>query len=943
VHGDRAGDALGADRYGWPVLGPVVVGRETELAEVDAFLDAAGEGFAALVLDGEAGIGKTTVWRQAVCLAEQRGVRVLACRASAAEAKLSFAGLADLLSSIAEEALGSLPAPQRDALAVALLRAAPSGRAPGARAVAAGFLSLLRALAATTMVLVAVDDWQWLDRSSRAVLEFAARRLGSEHVGLLCTLRSPAGGPVIGGAGAEERLRKVALGPLSLAALGRIIAARLGRSLPRPVLAGIARASAGNPFYALEVARLVIERGVEGLPGSGLPVPDDLRALTAARVRRLPAAAREALLLAAVLSAPDTDLIKPSALAPAEEAGIVTVDAAGRIEFAHPLFAAAVCGSVPIARRRALHRRAAGLVSDPEQRAWHLALGSDRADALIARQLDEAAVSAASRGAPDAAAELAELGAQLTPEADAAERGGRLLAAGRFHFDAGDLARAEALAQRALAGSPAGGLRTCALQLLAQLSARRSNFSEASELAVAALEAAGEDHWVRAGIELDLVYCAISLGDIAGAWPHARAAVADAQATGEDGILADALAVLTMAEFLSGRGVDRARLDRALALEDPTGASTFMMRPRFIQGLLALWCGELGSALEALGGVYEETVERGREGTAPMISWYLVWAHVWRGNLALAARLSEEALEAAALLEDPTTSGLALSASALVHAHDGRSELARAEAKDAIELFERVQWRSGMLFPLWALGLAELSEENPAAVNSLLGPLADQLAAMGGGDPVMANFLPDEIEALIALGDLERAQAHLERFESRARELDRAWAVAAAERCRGALAAARGEREAAFRAFERALACHQDTKMPFERARTQLVAGQTYRRFKQWGQARSALSEALATFELVGAPRWAQRTRNELARVGARPPAGLQLTETELRVAQLAASGLSNQDVADRAFISVKTVEANLTRVYRKLGVRSRAALADALHHSVAAEREFAR
>ncbi len=911
---------------------PRVVGREAELVEVEGFLEASAGGFAALVLEGEAGIGKTTVWREARRRAQARGALVLACRPSVAEAKLSFAALGDLLADLAGDAFAVLPEPQREALEVALLRTSPTSKGTVARAAALGFLALLRDQAAQHEVIVAVDDWQWLDLPSRRVLEFAARRLAAERIGLLCSVRSPASGWAIGGgAEAEDRLTRLALGPLSLAALARIVAERLGRSLPRPVLVRIAQGSKGNPFYALEIARSLVEQKSDLDASRALPVPDDLRRLTASRVRRLPARARSAVLLAAVISDPDSRSVDVGALAPAEEAGIVAVDAVGRVEFAHPLFASAAYGSIPAAQRRELHRQAAERVDDPEQRARHLALGADGPDTAIADQLDAAAAVAASRGAPDAAAELAELAAQLTPAKDGDRGGGRLLAAAGFQFDAGDLARADELAREVLAGSPPNLLRARALQLAAQLCARRSNFTEAAELATAALDAAGDDQRLRSGIGLDLVYCAVSLGDISSAEPHARGAVADAEAAGDDGMLGDALAVLTMAEFLSGRGLDDARLARARALEDPLMARSFIMRPRVIEGMLRLWTGELDSALEALDGVYTEATERGQEGAAPMLSLYLVWAHLWRGELARAARLSESAREAAALLEDPTTDGLAASAGALVHAHDGRIELARAEAKRALALFERVEWRSGVIWPLWALGLAELSDGNPAGVHAALGPLADQLAAMGAGDPVMASFLPDEIEALVALGELEQAEAYLKPFERSASELDRLWAVAVAARCRGALEGARGEAQKAFAAFERALAAHERAAMPFERARTLLLAGQVYRRFKQRAKARGLLEEALEEFERVGAPLWAERARAELARVGGPGRGDDELTETELRVAQLAAAGLSNQEVAERAFVSVKTVESNLTRVYRKLGVRSRVGLANAL------------
>jgi DNA-binding CsgD family transcriptional regulator len=907
-----------------------IVGREVQLAEVDRFLAASARGFAVLALEGDAGIGKTTVWREARRRAQERGALVLVSRPSAAEARLSFAAVADMLARVDDEAFAALPEPQREALEVALMRRTPSARRSAGRAIAAGFLTLVRRLAAAREVILAVDDWQWLDLPSRRALEFAARRLEDERVGLLCAIRSPVAGQPVAGA-AEDRVTRVALGPLSLAALGRIVAARTGQALPRPSLVRIAQASGGNAFHALEIARLAAETDSHRVASGLVPVPDDLRKLTASRIRRLPPESRDAVLLAAIMSDPHRPGVDAAALGPAEEAGIVTVDAAGRVEFTHPLLASAAYRSVSVARRRELHRRAAELVSEPEERARQLALASAGADAAVAAQLDEGAANAAARGASDAAAELAELAFELTPAGDRDARGRRVLAAARLQFDAGDLARADELAQAVLADSPAVALRARALRLASSIAARRSNFGEAAQLAAAALGLAGDDRALRAAIGLQLVYCAVSAGDFAGAEPHARAALEDAEAVGDDGMLAEALAVLTMADFLAGRGLHRARLDRALTLERPASATSFIMRPRVIQGLLQLWTGELEAARATLEAVHAEVVAGGQEGAAPMLSLYPVWAYLWGGEIELASRFAAQAVEEAELLDDPAVSAVALSAGALAHAHDGRIALARREAADALSLFQRLQWRSGTIWPMWALGLAELSADNPAGVHAILGPLVEAVAGMGAGDPVLRMFLPDEVEALIALGELDQAEAYLEPFERSASELDRQWAVAAAARCRGALEATRGARPEALAALERALAAHDLAGMPFERARTLLVAGEVHRRFRQRGKARELLEAAAAAFGDLGAPLWSARAQAAIARIGRPGSDGAALTATERRLAELAASGLSNSEVAERAFVSVKTVESNLTRVYRKLGVRSRVGLANAL------------
>ena len=835
-----------------------------------------------------------------------------------------------MLSRVDDGALAALPELQRDALEVALLRRpSPSPRAT-TRLVASGFLTVVRRLAAGRPVLLAVDDWQWLDPPSRRILEHAARRLEEEHVGLVYTIRPPATGLPTGGV-ADERTTRLIIDPMPLAALGRMLGDRIGRPIARPQLVRIAEASGGNPFYALEIARLAEESGSHPSGGPFVPVPADLRKLTAARIRRLPPATRDAVLLAAVVSGPDRRIVDLDALGPAEEAGIVSIDEIGRIEFTHPLFAAAAYGSARAARRRELHRRAAALVAGAEEQARQLALASSGPDSDVASRLDEGAVTAAARGASDAAAELSELAAHLTPVDHAEARDARLLTAAWHQFDAGDLERAGDLAQTLLSGASTIALHAPALHLASNLAARRSNFGQAIELATRAVGLTRDDLELRATIELHLVWCAVSAGDFGSADSHARAAVADAEALGSNGLIADALAVLTMVEFLCGRGVDRARLDRALALEDSVMTRLFIMRPRLIEGMLQLWTGELDAARDALERAQADAAEQGLEGAVPMLSFYLVWTYVWRGELDLASGHAAHALEQAVLVGDPTATAIALSGCALAHAHAGDTSLARREAGEAAALFQQLGWRSAVMWPLWALGLAELSESNPAAVHSALGPVAEQVSRMGAGDPVLLMFLPDEIEALVALGELDQAEALLAPFERLAADHERLWATAVAARCRGMIESARGSKTAGLAAFDRALAAHAGAGMPFERARSLFAAGQALRRFKQRGRAAELLTAALAEFEAAGAPKWAARAQAELARTGRHSADASGLTETERRLAELAAAGLSNREIAARASVSVKTVEANLTRTYRKLGVRSRVGLAGAL------------
>jgi DNA-binding CsgD family transcriptional regulator len=907
--------------------GPVV-GRDAELRAVDGFLDAARHRLEVLTVEGEAGIGKTTVWLECMRRAKLRGAQVLATRPSEAEATLSYAGLADLLDPVGEAIIGQLALPLREAVLAALLRAPAPRSGIDERALCAAVLSLLRLLSAGGPVLVAIDDAQWLDSPSARILSFVARRLEAEAVGFVVTARTPSASTLrFDGAADPSRRQTIVLGAMSVAALHELIKHHSHRSVTRPILVEMARICGGNPFYALEIAAVLPERHSEAGP---LQVPPSLTELVVARLGKLPATTRRALLMAAALSQPTTNLIDAGALGAARRAGIVSIEH-GRIQFAHPLLASALYGRAGPEERSSLHRRLAAVVTEPEERARHAALGAVKPDAAIAHELEEAAMLARSRGAPSAAADLLELAVGLTPASDGDGRAARLVAGAGFRFDAGDLIGAQANLEQALAGPLAGAVRIRALHLMGQLHARRNSFTQAAEVGAEALEAAAGNPGLIAEIELDLAFYVISLGDLAGAAEHARGAVAAADRAGDPGALGDALAVVTMTEFVAGRGFDEQRMLRARALEDPTRTRAWQMTPAFIHGSILLYSGHLESALSMLGRLHTETVERGEESPIPFSCFYQAWACVWHGDLELARHLAEEAMQTAALLDDPASHGIALAANALVHAHEGRAALAREEAAESLRRFQELGWAVATMWPLWALGMAELSTGNLAAVDEALGPVATMVTSQGGGDPFIGMFLPDEIEALVELGNLDRAEPLVRWLEERSAALDRGWARAAAGRCRALVSAARGDIDAALTALEEALAQHDRCTMPFERARTLLVLGRVQRRRGARGQARVTLDEALIAFQQFGAPLWAERARLEIERLGQRASSPDALTPAEIRIAELAASGLANAEIANRMFLSTKAVEANLTRVYRKVGIRSRGGLARAL------------
>jgi DNA-binding CsgD family transcriptional regulator len=910
-----------------------MIGRERELAAADDFLDGLAEGAAALVLEGEPGIGKTTLWAATLARGEQRGCRVLSCRPTEAEAKLSYAALADLLSPLEEEAFRGLPGPQRRAIDAALLRADPRGKRVDQRAVSAAVASLLIVCAGERPVVVAIDDLNWLDSSSARALAYAVRRFGSASVGLLVSVRNDGGAAdPLALDRALPRVRHLGLGPLSLGALRQVLTVRLGFSPSRPFLLRIHRHSGGNPFFALELADALAGEEAS-LIGDASPLPQRLKELVAARIEKLPPRTRRALLLVSALTRPTLALIDKagqpsSALDEAEAAGVVEIND-GDVRFAHPLLASAVYSSVAAARRRALHRRLASVVVDPEERARHLALGADPPDVRVAAAVERAAARARARAAPDAAAELLEQALRLTPPSRARAQHRRTLAAAEDYFYAGDRGRARDLLDRLIAELPAGALRGDALRLLAELRSSDDSVPAAVPLLEEALALAGPDAQRRARVELNLSYAYLNVGDADAADRHAVEMLRYAESAGRDGLLAQALARQANLDLVLGRGVDLAKLERALALEDWEERTLLPLRPSWTAGQAFLVTGQVERAHSVYAELRANLIARGHESDLPASAWMTVLTECLRGDLAEAERLAEDAVAGSLELESRTTRALALGSRALVGAYRGAVEGARRDGEEALEIVEETGWTFGRRVGLWPLGFLALSAGDAAEADRLLGPLAGDVASIGLGEPMVAPFLPDAVEALLTLGELEQAERLLEPFEQNGRALDRPWALAASARCRGLLLAGKGDSQAAVAALEHALAYHTQLQMPFELGRTLLVAGQIQRRLRQKRVARESLEQAKAIFDELGTPLWSAKASSELGRLGLRrrASAGLGLTQTEERVAALAASGLTNREIAAQLFISPKTVQANLGKVYEKLGIHSRAEL----------------
>ena len=372
-----------------------VVGRDRVLAEIASFLDVADTTPRVLLIEGEAGIGKTTLWRAGVEAAASASYRIVAASPAEKEATFAYSVVGDLLEHVLGEVIAELPVPQRRGLEVALLLRESKGPPPEQHTLGVAFLAALRALAASQPVLLALDDIQWLDPSSAAMLQFAARRLRDERVVLLLARRRMPGMDMarLELALPEDRRLTLRVGPLSMGALHRMLRERLGATLARPALRRVHEASGGNPFYAVELVRALQSSGGRIRPGRPLPVPETLEAILRERIGALPGSVRETLAKAAALRRPTESMLGDwPALEQAVEEGLIEITN-GEVRFTHPLLAAAAYGSIPASERHRLHRNLAGVTSDSEEQARHMALGARQPSNRVADALDDAHVS----------------------------------------------------------------------------------------------------------------------------------------------------------------------------------------------------------------------------------------------------------------------------------------------------------------------------------------------------------------------------------------------------------------------------------------------------------------------------------------------------------------------------------------------------------------------
>jgi DNA-binding CsgD family transcriptional regulator len=923
-------DTAGVDRATPGDPGPgAVVGRDAELSALVGLVDPPPTTGRALVVLGDAGMGKSTLLAEMASRARSAGLRVLFVAARESEANLAFAGLHQLLLPLLA-AVDGLPRRQAEALRAALgLAAQPV--APDRLLTGIAVLTLLSDVSNDRPLLVVVDDAHWLDRSSLDVLAFVGHRLETERIVLVCGSRGNAAPPGFGD-----------LSDLRLEPLPESDANRLLERQPRPPR-GRARAqvlaqSAGNPMALVALAKAIAADPAAGRRWAAEPLPltDRLMAVIGAQLTALPEETRAALLLAAVADSPDLTAAVGGTRGPdadsfvaAEQQGLVTVDKTG-VRFAHPLIRSAVYHSAPFARRAAAHRRlAAALHDQADRRAWHLAAAAVSPDEQVASLLEATAAQARRRGGAAAAALALERAAELSPRSEDQAR--RLVAAASVAVPTGAADWVQDLATRALTVTADPELRLTARRDAGWAQAYRGQVNAALSTLISVAREASRD-----------------LPDLA--WDALANAATVAYQSGTGASRQAVSRTLDLLEGLEppssdhpGRGVDVDALRLwILACTDPVGsrsrvASSLRQAAGAPLDEAALWrigsaawlLDESDLAVRLLQDAMQQIQAPGVRGASGPGLTALGWVYIDTGRWDEAL---EVAAEAASLAEASQMALVAASAdvvAATVLALRGESGTARESAARALVGADQAE--SGLLVARArrALGVAALADGDYLLAFTQLSQLFGE-----DGAPVH-NYA-----SYLGLADLAaaavRADHRSEGGEVLELALGRLHGVTSA-RFDQLIARAHGLLDGPAEAeahFGKALSDPAGNQWPFERAQLRLDYGEWLRRQRRINEAKPILIAALETFRRVRARSSALRAEAELRACGvaapaAEPDALSQLTPQQRQIVTLASRGLTNREIGDRLFLSPHTVSSHLYRSFPKLGIAARHQLRD--------------
>ncbi len=945
-----------------------LLGRPGELAACENALSADAASGAAAIITGPPGIGKTSLWR-AVAAGWPRSGTVVLRTTGVPGAGTALSGLADLVDPLTETAIPELPAPLADALLAAVGQAPP--RSPVTSVLLERALVRLCRGLAESGLLIAVDDEQWLDEDSRRLLATAAVRLADVPVRWLVGVRSDsahsahragrAGGAhnagragEAGGVGEEAdvsdangglaRVLAHELGPgavrIDLAglpggALSELVVSRFPGGWSAGVLRQVCALADGSPYAALEIARETVARGERD--GTAAQVPPGLTVAVRHHLERLGPAALAVVQAAALVAGPTRDLLRAVAgdsagehVTAALEAGVLTAAPPVReLGFAHPLLREAAESMLAETRRRELHRLIGAALDDGRDAAWHLARGAEEPDEELAKRLEEAVTDAAVRGASARATVLARYAVELTPDAEGLDGWRRRLLwlTTMIHADEYGRARRQGAQWEAEVPAP----------LRASLAILRAHVEPDAEvhyeLLVSGLAEAGQQNPGLAALAYAeaAIISAFLLGRLDQGRRFAAAAVPLARAAGYAPLTRGVLGADALLAALAGEPEAGPRLHEAAALpgfeESPLPYET----PEVTLAAWHVWRGELAAARELMLPVLALAEQLAVGGCLFNASIALADIELRAGNWAVA----QVHADAAARWSRESGAGWAgphAFVQSAILAGQGDVPQARALAADGLLASEAKRDWGYAAHCRWVLGQLELSVDDPAAARRWLEPVSDMLQASGIADPGSYPFTPDLIEAWAATGNLEPATERLKWLQEAARRLGQPWARVAGGRAAAVLRLAQRDPAGAIEVIGPAVAEARTLGLRLEIGRGLLILGTAQRKDRRRREAAATLDEAVATFRDLGAPRWQELAAAQRARLGAYPGRGgsddSALTPAERRVAELVAAGHSNPEIAANLFISVKTVEANLTRIYRKLGLRGRVDLA---------------
>ena len=913
-----------------------LVGRSREQARLGDFAARLREGPSALLIRGEPGIGKTMLWRHGIAAAQNDGLRVLVSRCAEAEMPVPLGAVSDLLDPVFDDVSHELAEPQHRALSAALGIETETASSPDRLTLLRSVVAALRALAADTPVLLAIDDVQWLDPASARVLSFAVRRLGEEPIGVLASLRGDAEARdplALAEALQPGSFAELPVGPLGMRNLERLLRQRSDVRLPRAKVAAVHAASGGNPMFAIEFARSAEREGAD--VDVQLPVPSSLQELVEERARALPETTRPLLELVSAIERPTPATLEEllseadvdALLDEAVSAGAIAVGGDSVVRFTHPLLGSAVYFGMSAARRRSLHL-VASRVDDLEERARHLALATTSPNEEIASVVERAAEAAAVRGAPDAAAVLSAEAVRLTLPDDEPARVRRTFAGAGFLVQAGDVPEAHALIEPLLDSDVPATVRSQALVMRAE--AEHQDRARLRAFLQEAIDIAPDmrvrwQAWIRLAQQGGFVS-----RDARAAVESAGESLRIAVELDDPSLITASTAALAFYEAVRGNHeieFGTAELD---ASEQLPRAAPWAITPAVSIGARLLWAGELDRARDVLRRDYDDLVRQGKVAMLPLTLMSHLSDLEWRAGRW--AEAESYAYEARSILEDAFPGGAHVLgyAQVVVAGSLGRMDEARGVASTDLRTAARYEDLNVMRIS-WALGHVELSAGDPVAALQTLDGLPEALDDFGVAEPGWQPILPDVIEALVSTGRLDEAEAVLQELEQQAKALDHRWATPAASRCRALLLLAHERADEAAAAADAAAAAFADLGFPLDHARSLLAAGAARRRAGHRREAADSLRSAIEILEELGAPLWLERAEEELRRASPRPRRDRELTDAERRVAALVAQGLKNREVAAQLFTTVATVEAHLTRIYRKLGIRSRTQLARAV------------